>query len=128
MSDVDSTTALEVTEYNAGLVEGRLLIRHCRACGENYHYPRPFCPFCMSEETEWLEASGRATLYAFTIVRRGPGAGSVPAFVTLAEGPTIMSTIVGGKSEALAIGEALKLTFEGEGSGPINPKFVPENL
>ncbi len=33
-------------------------------------YPRPFCPHCWSEDVEWEEASGAATLYTYSIVRR----------------------------------------------------------
>ena len=48
--------------------EERFLIARCSACGRAHHYPRPFCPFCWSENVVWEEASGRATLYTFSTV------------------------------------------------------------
>ena len=34
--------------------QGRLLLRRCMACGEVHFYPRTICPFCFSDDTEWL--------------------------------------------------------------------------
>ena len=53
-----------------------LWLRHCKACGSTYFYPRDICPGCFSRDTDWVQSSGRGTLYAFAIVHRGP----VPAF------------------------------------------------
>lgn len=46
-----------VNQYAAA--EGRLLIKKCPSCGQVHHYPRSICPFCFSDWTEWLQASGR---------------------------------------------------------------------
>ena len=64
------TPDLETQPFWDGAEEGRLLIRHCNACGEDHFYPRPFCPKCWSDDVEWNEASGRATLYTWSIVHR----------------------------------------------------------
>ena len=58
----------------------------CTAAAELHHYPRAICPFCFSDKTEWIEASGKGTIYSYSVMRRAP----VPyamAYVTLAEGP-----------------------------------------
>jgi uncharacterized OB-fold protein len=52
--------------------EGRFLIMHCRACDRPYFYPRRYCPRCWSDQTEWREASGRGTVYTYSIVRQNP--------------------------------------------------------
>jgi len=47
--------------------DGKLLIRRCRACGEASFYPRPFCPECWSNDVDWETATGRATLYTWSV-------------------------------------------------------------
>ena len=43
---------------------GRLLIGTCKACGKPHYYPRALCPFCGSDATEWVAASGRGAVYS----------------------------------------------------------------
>ncbi|MFK8910615.1 Zn-ribbon domain-containing OB-fold protein, partial [Streptomyces sp. YS-3] len=80
---------------------GHLLIRRCGGCGRAHHYPREFCPYCWSEDVSWERASGRATLYTWSVVHRNelpPFGGRVPytaAVVTLEEGPRMMTEVVG---------------------------------
>src|SRR5262249_21907599 len=73
--------------------QGRLLIKRCTACDEPHWYPRALCPFCGSERTEWMEASGHGTIYAYSVFRRAQIPYAI-AYVTLAEGPTMMTNIV----------------------------------
>lgn len=86
--------------YWEAAAEGRLLVRRCRACGRAHHYPREFCPHCWSEDVAWEPASGRATLYTWSVVHRNdlpPFGGRTPyvaAVVELAEGPRMMTEIV----------------------------------
>src|SRR6266404_6219829 len=77
--------------WNAA-AQGRLLIKRCTACDEPHWYPRAICPFC-SERTEWMEASGHGTIYSYSVFRRTPIPYAI-AYVTLAEGPTMMTNIV----------------------------------
>ena len=55
--------------WNA-LAENKLLLKHCRQCSTLFHYPRVVCPECLSSDLEWRQASGKATLYTYTISRR----------------------------------------------------------
>ena len=32
----------------------------------------PLCPFCGSERTEWKDATGRGTIYSYSVMRRVP--------------------------------------------------------
>ena len=52
--------------------QGKLLIKRCTACGEAHYYPRTICPFCFSDKTEWVEASGKGTIYTFSVMRTPP--------------------------------------------------------
>jgi uncharacterized OB-fold protein len=98
--------------------DGRLLIRHCTACGAYHYYPRTFCPECWSDSVEWIEASGRATLYTHSTVYSNdlpPFNQQVPyvaAVVDLEEGPRMMTRIVDADGDDLSIGMALEATFE----------------
>ncbi|GAB2880720.1 OB-fold domain-containing protein [Streptomyces deserti] len=97
--DVPEIDAFTRTYWDAA-AEGRLLIRRCRACARAHHYPREFCPHCWSEDVTWEPASGRATLYTWSVVHRNdlpPFTHRTPyvaAVVDLAEGPRMMTELV----------------------------------
>ena len=63
-------TALSFEPYFQGLREGRLRAQRCTRCSAFQLYPRTVCSHCWSEKLEWLELSGRGTVYSFTIVHR----------------------------------------------------------
>ena len=103
---------------------GRLLIKRCAACGEHHHYPRSLCPFCGSDRTTWLAASGRGTIYSYSVMRRVP----IPyalAYVTLEEGPTMMTNIVDGDLDRIRIGQPVRVVFRPTDGGPPVPMFTP---
>ena len=60
-----------------GCRDGRFLIKRCTDCGRASFYPRPFCPRCWSERVEWEQASGRATLYTWSVVHQNDGYSTV---------------------------------------------------
>ncbi|MEU6873599.1 Zn-ribbon domain-containing OB-fold protein [Streptomyces sp. NPDC046751] len=106
--------------YWDAAARGQLLLRRCRACGRAHHYPREFCPHCWSEDVVWEPASGDATLYTWSVVHRNdlpPFGARVPyvaAVVDLAEGPRMMTQVVGCEESALAIGMAMRVAFRQE--------------
>ena len=101
---------------------GALLLKRCRTCGATHYCPRPLCPFCMGE-TEWIEASGKGEIYSFSIVRRGAPVPYVIAYVTLAEGVTLMTNIVECDFADLRIGAPVTLAFGPSDSGTPVPMF-----
>src|SRR3970040_1429159 len=99
--------------------EGRFLIMHCRACDRPYFYPRRYCPRCWSDETEWREASGRGTVYTYSIVRQNPASsfdGWCPyavVLVDLDEGVRVMANWDRSVAlDLLAIGAPVRIVFE----------------
>jgi uncharacterized OB-fold protein len=86
--------------YWDAAAQGRLLVRRCRTCARPHHYPREFCPHCWSEDVTWEPASGRATLYTWSVVHRndlppfGERTPYVAAVVDLREGPRMMTEVV----------------------------------
>jgi uncharacterized protein len=104
--------------------KGTLLIKQCNACGEKHYYPRALCPFCFSDRTEWLAASGSGVIYSCSFTRRT----EVPyviAYVTLDEGVSMMTNIVGCDPATVRIGQRVRVTFMPTDGGPPVPMFAP---
>ncbi len=114
----------ESLPYWTAADEGRLLIKRCRACGEVHHYPRDICPHCLSEHTEWLEASGQGTVYSFSTMGQGEAAYTL-AYITLDEGITMMSNLVDCAPADLAIGQRVRVVFQPSDGGHHVPMFTP---
>lgn len=113
----------ETEPYWAAVREGRLLVKSCPACGARHVYPRAGCPFCFAERTEWLEASGVGEIYSFSVLR-GPGEPSILAYVTLDEGPTMMTEIVDCAPDTVAIGQRVRLVVRPGRDGSPAPMFT----
>ncbi len=108
----------------AATARGVLLLRHCDDCGELHFPPRPICPHCFSDRTAFRESSGNATIYSFSILRRV----AVPyciAYVTLDEGPTMLSNIVDCPFDRIAIGQRVRVVFRDSANGLKVPMFMP---
>ena len=81
--------------------EHRLSIQRCTACLGHIFYPRAICPHCGGADLTWVDASGRGTVYSYTVARRAtmyPFTADVPyviAIVELAEGPRMTTSVVG---------------------------------
>jgi uncharacterized OB-fold protein len=111
--------------------EERLVLRSCRACGEVHHYPRPFCPVCWSPDVGWIEASGRAALYTWSVVFANdipPFAERLPyvaAVVDLEEGPRMMTNLVDCAAENLRIGMPLAVAWRSLTDEITAPVFRP---
>jgi uncharacterized OB-fold protein len=128
----DPEIAPELAEFWAATSQGRFLIRRCTACGEAHWYPRLVCPFCHSTQTEWEDASGRGTVYTFSVVRRGIGdyaaAPYVLAYVELAEGPRMMTNIVDCDVDAVQVGQPVQVVFHRASANAALPRFRPVSV
>ncbi|MEO1679620.1 MAG: Zn-ribbon domain-containing OB-fold protein [Pseudomonadota bacterium] len=122
----------ETRHYWDGAKAGKLLLQRCRACNTTYFPPRPFCPACGSRDVEVIEASGRGTLYSYTISHL-PTPGYEPPFVVavvmLEEGVKMLTNIVEcpQEPEALTLDMPLEVTFEARGDLAI-PQFRPVDV
>ena len=104
--------------------EGKFLIPHCGACRKSYWYPRGICPHCFSQNLAWKEASGKGKIYSFSVMKRA----EVPyciAYVTLDEGPTMMTNLVDCDLDAVKIGQPVRVQFVPTEGGPPVPMFTP---
>ncbi len=103
---------------------GTLLVKKCASCAQVHHYPRALCPFCFSQATQWLPASGRGTIYSYSVMRRVPVPYAI-AYVTLEEGVTMMTNIVDCDLDSIRIGQRVKVVFKPTEGGPPVPMFTP---
>jgi uncharacterized protein len=110
---------------------GRLLLRRCDDCDTTHFYPRPFCPRCWSGNVSWVQASGRATLYTWSVVHSndlppfGERVPYVAAVVDLEEGPRMMTNVVDCDAADLRIGMDLEVTFAQRTDDVTLPLFRP---
>ena len=104
---------------------GTLLIKRCTACGEPHYYPRSICPFCGSPDTVWEASAGLGEIYTLSTLRRGPNAPFTLAYVTLDEGPVMITNITDCDPQSLAIGARVQVRFGASDGGAPYPMFTP---
>jgi len=123
----------EVKPFWDGTASGKLLLPRCLECQTLIWFPRPFCPACASTRVEWIAASGRGTVYSYTVNRRG--AADLPeyrdasvyvlAYVELEEGPRVMTNIVECDPNDVRIGQRVEVVFHDTGQGTALVRFRP---
>ena len=121
-------TGLAAT-YLDGVRSGKLVLQHCGGCGQHWHYPRPVCPGCGSDDWKWVDADGRGTVHSFTVVHRAPTPALkhltpyVLAMIDLAEGARVTSMIIGDGALDVTINDPVRISFptgpEGEAGMPV---------
>ena len=93
-----------------GAREHRLMLQRSKKTGKYVFYPRVVSPFAVKDELEWVEASGRGTVYSYTVARRPTGpqwsedGPYVIAIVELAEGARMTANIIDCDVESVRIG------------------------
>jgi uncharacterized protein len=123
---------VESASFWRGCRDGKLLLKLCDGCGRSHFYPRDRCPFCWSEATRWIEASGRGRLHSYSIIHQNP----VPPFkdrcpyavvlVDLDEGPRILSNWDKDISlDRLACDLPVMIAFRSFDDGLVLPVFRP---
>lgn len=103
--------------YWEGLAQGELRLQHCSACSRYVFYPRSLCPHCFSDQLTWKVASGKGTIYSYTVAHQAFGifAAEIPfiiAIVELEEGVRMMTRIIDAPREQVKVGAAVQVTFE----------------
>jgi uncharacterized OB-fold protein len=114
----------ETQAYWEAADQGRLLVKHCRACDRFHHYPRDICPHCLSDDTHWRDAAGTGSVYSFSTMGTGEAAYTL-AFVTLDEGVTLMTQLVDCDPSQVQIGDKVKVVFRPSHGGHAVPMFTP---
>lgn len=116
-------------EWWAGTERRQLLVQRCASCGAAQHYPRRSCTACSGTDLAMTAAAGEATLHSFTTVWRSPHPDLVPpyvvALVRLAEGPLLLTRVVGTSEESLHCDQLLRLEWAPLADGRALPVFAP---
>ena len=105
--------------------EGRFLIGRCGDCGKAYWYPRNICPHCLSQNTALVESSGEGVIYTYSVMHRSPTGPYAIGYVTLDEGPAVLTNFVDVAPDGLKIGMRVKVKFQPTEGGPPVPVFAP---
>jgi uncharacterized OB-fold protein len=104
--------------YWSAAREGHLVVQRCQVCANAQLYGRALCTRCGSAEVVWEPASGRGSVYSYTVIRQQylrPFRDMVPyvvALVDLEEGPRVMTNIVGCEPDEVTIGMPVTARFE----------------
>ena len=114
----------ENERYFEAAKEGKLLVGKCNDCGEYHFYPRLLCPHCFSDKTEWVPAKGTGMIYSYSTMRRGVPMPYTIAYVTLDEGVSMMTNIVDCDTDAIKIGDKVRLIFKPAEDGTPVPMFT----
>jgi|TARA_X000001036_G_scaffold104228_1_gene97463 uncharacterized OB-fold protein len=120
----DPDINMETAVYWESAKNGKLLVKTCKACGKLHYYPRTICPHCLSSDTDWVEASGKGTIYTYSVMRRTETP-YVIAYVTLEEGVTMLSNIVECDVDGVAVGQTVEVVFRDTEGGHSLPVFRP---
>jgi uncharacterized OB-fold protein/acyl dehydratase len=99
-----------------GVERGEVLIQKCADCGKLRHPPRPMCPQCQSTKWTGQKASGRGTIYSYTVLHypKFPGYEFPLAcgLIELEEGTRLVTNIVGCEPDEIRIGLPGKIVVE----------------
>ncbi|MBM7326111.1 OB-fold domain-containing protein [Agrobacterium sp. S2] len=97
---------------------GKLLVQRCITCKDTRFPAVEICPSCHSDRSTWIECSGDGTVESFCVFHKAywPGVKeSLPYTViqvSLPEGLTLVSNLVGLSDHEPRIGAPVKAVFE----------------
>ena len=112
--------------WRQSLAEGRFLLQRSPADGRHFYPPRVIAPTPGGEALEWVEASGRGTVYSVTMISPKPPADPYNVvLVDLAEGPRIMSRAEGLPAAEVTIGMPVQARIDKQEGGEPILLFVP---
>lgn len=107
-----------------------LVAYRCLNCGA--YYPQVTeCVACSSPKMAWVKVSGPAEVFTFCVFHQlyhPAWKGDIPynvTFVKLAEGPLLMTNIVGCRNEDIRIGMPVEVVFDDVTPEVTLPKFRP---
>ena len=113
IKDIDSQ------EFWKGAKENKLLIQKSINSKKFFLYSRSFSGIAANEAFEWIEATGKGTIYSYTIsyiaggsefyVKKTP---YIIASILLDEGVRLMSNIVDSDHSEVKIGKKVKVIFK----------------
>ena len=111
--------------------QGKLMIQYCHDCDSKIFFPKKICPECWSENLDWIESTGRAKIYTFTVMKdmvEPKFMGDLPyvlAMVDLEDGIRMTTRIVNCEPENVSIDLDVEVVFEDVSPECSLPVFQP---
>ena len=115
--------------FFAGARAGELRVQRCTACAELRFPARSICSHCLATGADWVAVCGRGEVFSFVVMHQvyHPAfAAAVPyaiAVIRLAEGPKMLSNIVGIAAHEIRVGMPVEVVFEKVDEHISLPKF-----
>ena len=121
-------TALSKPHWD-GCREGVLRVQRCRDCRGYVFIPQPACTHCQAIALDWVESTGRGTLYSFTTVHRPQRPEFVVpytvAIVELDEGWHMLTNLIECPPDEMRIGMPVEVSFRRMSDEITLPMFRP---
>jgi len=120
---------LDTQPFWDGCEQERFLVPTCGSCGARRWPPGPMCPVCRSTATEWLESSGRGSVYSFLVVHHPVNPvllDQVPyvvAMIELEEGIRVVGNVEDCDPDSVHTGMQVEVVFERHEEGMLIPNF-----
>lgn len=111
--------------------KGVLLLQYCPVAKKYQFYPRPVSVYTGKRNLEWREASGKGTVYTYTITHRPPEpfknvAPYVVATVELPERVRIVTNLVNCPVDQVRIGMPVRVAWVRITDAFMYPVFEPD--
>ena len=125
------TITPESRPYWEAAQRGQLLIQRCGDCGRHQFYRRQFCARCWSYDIQDVVASGKGTVWTYTVTHQNRARGyrdEVPyvlALVELEEGVRMFTNLVECAPQDVTIGMPVEVAFAKATDSVTVPNFKP---
>ena len=103
--------------YFEAAKDHRLVVKKCVDCGLLRGEPGPSCPWCSSMGSEWVDVSGKGTIYSYQIVAHSV----LPGFVEWVPYPIVLVELDEQRGEP-GEGDGLRIT-----ANLVNSDMEPED-
>jgi uncharacterized OB-fold protein len=114
-----------------GCSRHELRFQKCISCGHIRWPASIICPTCYSREVEWIRASGKGTVYTYSVYHQAfhpsfkKDIPYVTAIIALEEGPHFLSNIVGCNPDEVYCDMPVVVTWQDIDKAFSLPKFKP---
>jgi uncharacterized OB-fold protein len=102
-------------------------LQRCDDCAQFRFPPAPICPNCLCMECTWQPLSGHGTILSWVVFHRQYLAEYPPPYnvvaVQLAEGPIVISNLIGEEPQGSWIGRDVEICYEPDAEGDLLPKM-----
>lgn len=127
----------EIVDMTSPFWEGAekkiLRMQKCKNCATYNFFPKPWCISCGQRKLEWVDTSGRGTVYAFSVatsvMMNLPGwQDDLPVtlcLIDLFEGGRMYAVLRGCTPEDVEIGMQVQVDFSNIKDGISIPFFMP---